>query len=248
MAGKKAHPKRQNTRRAILMSLLFLFPITLNFFSPYLFLQGAAEGILSGSTLLFGLLFLSSLFLGRSYCAWICPGAGVGDLTMTINDKKVNGKKLDWIKWIIWAIWMGFFIFLLVRAGRVTLDALYMTESGISVDAPLKYITYYGVLTLIFLPALFGGRRVFCHGFCWMSPFMIIGRKIANLLRIPSLRLAIEEPACIDCGRCDRDCPMSLPVNAMVRAIQMENTECILCGSCIDACPKDVIRYHFAGR
>ncbi len=248
MAVTKAHPHRQKTRRAILFALLLLFPVTLNFFSPYLFLQGASEGILSGSALLFGLLFLSSLFLGRSFCAWVCPGAGIQEITGTINDRRVNGKKLDWIKWVIWAIWMGFFAFLLVRAGRVTVGAFYMTETGISVDAPMKYITYYGVVALIFLPALFGGRRAFCHTICWMAPFMILGRKVANLLRIPSLRLGVDEPKCIDCAICDKNCPMSLPVNAMVRARGMENSECILCGTCIDVCPKDVIRYKVAGR
>jgi polyferredoxin len=80
-----------------------------------------------------------------------------------------------------------------------------------------------------------------------MAPFMILGRKTRNLFRWPALRLQADEEACIDCGRCTRECPMSLDLNEMVHAETMENSECILCGSCVDTCPKDVIRYTFSG-
>jgi ferredoxin-type protein NapH len=38
---------------------------------------------------------------------------------------------------------------------------------------------------------------------------------------------------------------MSLEVNQMVRAGDMEHSECILCGTCADVCPKGVIRMPF---
>jgi polyferredoxin len=76
-----------------------------------------------------------------------------------------------------------------------------------------------------------------------MAPFMILGRKLSNLLRTPALRLRAETEKCISCQRCTVACPMSLDVNAMVQARAMENSDCILCGACIDICPKDVITY-----
>ena len=47
------------------------------------------------------------------------------------------------------------------------------------------------VLMLIVLPTLLVGRRSFCHHLCWMAPFMILGRKLRNLLNTPALRLTL---------------------------------------------------------
>jgi ferredoxin len=38
---------------------------------------------------------------------------------------------------------------------------------------------------------------------------------------------------------------MSLEVNELVQAGDMENSECILCGSCVDNCPNGAIKYSF---
>jgi NAD-dependent dihydropyrimidine dehydrogenase PreA subunit len=78
-----------------------------------------------------------------------------------------------------------------------------------------------------------------------MSPFMILGRKTRNLVRLPALHLTAQTEECRNCRRCTYTCPMSLDVNAMVQSGRMENSECILCGSCVDVCATSVIRYAF---
>ena len=65
--------RRQMLRRAILFSGLLLFPVVQNYFSPYLIIDGAFQGILNGSALVFLGLFLSSLVFGRAWCGWVCP-------------------------------------------------------------------------------------------------------------------------------------------------------------------------------
>ncbi len=83
---------------------------------------------------------------------------------------------------------------------------------------------------------------------CWIGPFMIIGRKISNWLRIPSLRLKPENKKCIDCKRCNLTCIMNLDVSNLVQHGNMEDSNCILCGECIDECPKNVIHYTFCSQ
>jgi len=78
-----------------------------------------------------------------------------------------------------------------------------------------------------------------------MAPFMILGRKIRNRLRIPALYLTSAPNNCISCHRCTNECPMSLPVEIMVKENKMENTECILCGTCIDGCKSKAIEFKF---
>jgi len=80
---------------------------------------------------------------------------------------------------------------------------------------------------------------------CWMAPFLILGRKIRNSFRWASLQLTADSEQCDHCHTCTENCPMSLPVEWMVKHNKMEHTESILCGSCIDGCEFDAIKYAF---
>ncbi len=242
-------PARQRIRRALLLVSLLLFPITLYYFSPALIIQGAAEGVITGSFIVFGLMFVSSLFLGRLWCGWACPAGALQEVGQPINNKRAPRKRLDWIKWLIWIPWIGLIAVMALQAGGYrSVDAFFQIDGGLTLlqTEPPWFIVYYIIIALFLGLALAFGRRAGCHTICWMAPFMVLGRKVRNLFRWPALRLEADEEACIDCGRCTRDCPMSLEVNEMVHADTMENSGCILCGNCVDTCPKDVIHYTFS--
>ena len=246
-------PLRQRLRKAAIILMFLTFPITMNFFSPYVIIDGAMNGIINGSLVMFALMFILSLFLGRAWCGWVCPAAGMQEVFEPVNNKPVNGRKIDWIKWLIWIPWISLIVFMAVRAGGYqTINLLYHTQGGISVagspDRPIlyAYIIYYFVIALFVGLAIALGRRAGCHTICWMAPFMIIGRWIRNRFGWASLRLVADASACADCMKCTRNCPMSLDVNAMVQLEQMENNECILCGTCVDNCSKSAIRYAFS--
>ena len=225
----------------------------MNYLSPYVIIDGAANGILNGSLVMFGLMLLSSLFLGRAWCGWVCPGGGMQEIVEPVNRGGVNGRKLDWIKWLIWIPWLTLIVLMAIRAGGYrTVDLLYHTQGGISVagapDRPIfiSYIIYYFVIALFVGLAVVVGRRAGCHIICWMAPFMMIGCWLRNRFGWPSLRLKADPSACASCKTCTGNCPMSLDVNGMVQAGKMENAECILCGTCADNCTKKVIRYSFS--
>jgi ferredoxin-type protein NapH len=249
-------PMRQRIRRALVIVAFLSFPITMNFLSPYVISDGASSGLVNGSLVMFGLFFIASLFIGRLWCGWVCPGGGMQEMVEPINNRPVNGKKIDWIKWLIWIPWVSVIVVMVVRAGGYrAVDLLLDTKNGISVagtpDRPIlfAYIIYYVVIGLFVGLAVFVGRRAGCHTICWMAPFMMIGRWIRNRFSWPSLRLVADAAACSDCKICSKNCPMSLDVNGMVQIGKMEDAECILCGTCVDNCTKHAIRYSFsAGR
>ena len=245
--SRRRYPKRQNTRRAVILFMFLLFPVLLNYLSPYVIIDGAFRGIVNGSLIVFAVMFLLSLFTGRLWCAWVCPAAGMMEACFLANNKPVRGGRLNWIKWGIWIVWVGVIIFAVISAGGYTrIDVFHLTDNIVSVDEPSKYFIYYIVVFTIFLLSLTAGRRAFCHYGCWMAPFMILGRKVRNAVNTPALRLVVEPDQCISCGKCTNACPMSLDVKAMVTKGSLENAECILCGSCVDACPKQVIHYEFS--
>ncbi len=247
MAAIKQLPTRQRVRKALLLVSLLVFPLTLYYFSPVLIIQGAAEGILTGSAIVFGLMFLSSLFVGRLWCGWACPAGALQEFAEPINRKPTPGGKFNWIKWAIWVPWIVLIAVMAVQAGGYRMvDPLYQLEGGVTVAQPYWTMIYYIVVAVFLGLALIFGRRAGCHTICWMAPFMIIGRWIRNRVKWPSLRLVAEPAACSNCQTCTRNCPMSLDVNGMVQKAEMENGECILCGNCVDGCPKGAIHFSFS--
>ena len=237
---------RINKARKIIQLFFFItFPITLNYLSPYLIVQGSFEGVLSGSALIFAGLFISALFFGRSFCSWVCPAGALQDACAGIVNKPVS-KRQNIIKYIIWVVWLGAIAAGFISAGGVKeVNIVYMTDGGISVNESSRYMIYLPIVFLLAVPALIFGRRSPCHSFCWMAPFMVLGTKLKELLRLPARRLTAQNNQCTSCKGCNRVCPMSLPVHDMVKKKQMFNTECILCGQCQDACPKKVLKVGF---
>ncbi len=237
--------KLSKIRKTVQLFFFITFPITLNYLSPYLIVQGSFEGIVSGSALVFLGLFVSALFFGRSFCSWVCPAGALQDACAGIVNKRVS-KRQNNLKYIIWAVWMGAIIAGFISAGGIKgVNMIYMTDGGISVNEPSRYFIYLPIVFLMAVPALIFGRRSPCHSFCWMAPFMVLGTKLKELLRLPARRLTAESAKCISCKGCDKVCPMSLNVNDMVKENKMFHTECILCGQCQDACPKEVLKVGF---
>jgi len=246
-------PTRQRIRKALIIITFLSFPITMNFFSPYVIVDASSQGIVNGSLVMFGLMFCASLFLGRAWCGWVCPAGGMQEIVEPVNNQPVNAKKIDWIKWSIWIPWVSLLVGLVIRAGGYhSVDLLLDTQNGISVAGSLErpifiaYIIYYLVIALFLGLAIFAGRRAGCHTICWMAPFMILGRWLRNRFAWPSLRLVANSAECADCKKCATGCPMSLDVNAIVQIENMERAECILCGTCVDNCSKQAIRYAFS--
>jgi ferredoxin-type protein NapH len=235
---------RQAFRGAMTIFMFALFPLIYYYFSPYLVIMGAAEGIVAGSLLVFPLLFLTSLFLGRAF--WDCPAGATQELCAKVRNTSFKNGKRNWIKYVIWVPWLSIIIVMFLQAGTImTIDPLYQTYFGISITGAESAIMFLAIAGLVAVIALATGRRGACHTICWMAPFLIIGRKIRNTVNWPALQLEADSSKCINCKACTRNCSMSLDVNKMVQKQSMENAECILCGRCVDVCPKGVIKYTF---
>ena len=237
--------KRQSLRRGLLLVSLLLFPVTLNFLSPYLIVVGASQGVVTGSFLAFAAMFVSAFLVGRGFCGWVCPGGGLQDACVPVNGHRVDGRG-DWLKYAIWLLWLLGIAGAAAYAGGLTrISPLFMTESGVSIDAPERFVIYYGVLFIFVELSFVFGRRAGCHYICWMAPFMVVGKKLRDAVRIPTLHLRASTANCGSCGACTRGCPMSVDVRGLVLSGRMETPECILCGECVDGCPRGAIHYSF---
>jgi len=229
---------KQKIRKGILTYSALLFPITFFFMSPYVIIMSASNGIINGSALFFGSLLLFSIVGSRLFCGWLCPGGAIQEQAAHSNSKSWNSKWKNRSKYIIWFFWLSFVLFLWIKNSPLDVNFLNM----FSLDSHI-FVIYIIVVTLIYVFALSTGKRGMCHSLCWMAPFMIIGEKCADFLHIPRFRLKAENQNCISCGRCNKQCPMSLDVTKMVKTNQMDSNECISCLECVDICPKQVIKF-----
>lgn len=244
---RKRRRKVIKARYMLLAVSLLAFPVTLNYMSPVLPLQGATERVISGSLMLFAALFSAAPFLGRLWCGWACPGGALQDLVASVNGRR-PAQKADYVKYAIWVLWFGTIAFLFIRGtGPVRSNFLYMTEKGVSVDEPFKFIIYFFVSALLLIIALAVGKRGACHSVCWMAPFMICGMELGHKAGIPSLHVAIDEANCAKCGLCEKKCPMSLDPVAQALSNKAP-LECINCGECVRTCRRGALSFSFGKR
>lgn len=241
---------RQRIRKLLIIISLLLFPVTLYYFSPALIINAGLHGIINGSFIVFLFLFLFSVPFGRLFCAYFCPAGGLQECAFIVNEKVPKQGWRNGVKFIIWGIWLTVVVFCYFSGGKiVAVDFFFETENGISVSDIQSYIIYYGIIFLIFIPAILFGKRVFCHYFCWMAPFMILGTKLRKVLHLPGIHIKISDrDECISCGRCSKVCPMGIDVISETRNKIIGNPECIQCGACIDNCPKNVLTYGMLER
>ena len=194
---------RQSLRAGFLFVSFFLAPATFYYVSPVVPTFGAFQGVIPGAMLLFGTQFLSAFLLGRVWCGWVCPAGGLQESCFRARDRRVAGGRWNWLKFFIWVPWLGTLGFALARSGSIRVDPFFMTTAGFSGASLPGMIAYVGLIGLIIaLPALAIGRRAFCHYICHMAPFMIAGRAVGRLLRVPALHMKPDAGKCGKCGKC----------------------------------------------
>lgn len=246
---KKNASSRQTLRKWILILSFLLVPVTIFYISPIILMMGAAEGIASGSMILFILLFVLSFFVARLWCGWLCPMGAWQEICSPLIKHTIQRRWLNYIKYGVTVLWLGVLAQSIIAAGGIrSIDPFYGTVNGISISSLQVLIMVAFIFAAIVITAFLAGRRGFCNVLCPMAVIMIAGRKIRNLVRWPALGLTADPARCIDCKKCSAACPMGLDVNGMVRNGEMENADCILCASCADACPQGAITYGFTGK
>ena len=236
---------RQRIRRFTLLASFLLFPITIFYFSPVLVIEGALGGVVVASTLVFASQFLLALVLRRAFCGWACAAGALQELEADAVGKPSRPAWLKYVKYVIWVPWLISIAACAWIAGGFTMvDPLAGIPGGVSMNNPLGLPIYFGIVALFFIPNVFLGRRAMCHCICWMAPFMVLGAKLGAAVRLPQLRIEAVSDGCVICGKCERACPMSLPVEKLLQegTITITDAECIQCAACADACPKDVLK------
>lgn len=241
--------KLQRFRKFTLIFSMLLFPLTIWYFSPYLIIHAALEHVINGSFIVFTLMFIFGMFFGRLWCSFFCPTGGMSECFCEFSDKAPKQGWRNYIKYGIWILWLsGIIVCHVLGKGDYKVDPFYMTDHGISISNIYSYVIYYGIVILFLIPAVVHGKRANCHYICWMAPFMILGYRFGRLLHLPQFKIKAKTSDCTGCGKCSRNCPMSLDVKKLSEDGFVKSAECINCGACISACSNNVLKYCVTNR
>lgn len=236
----------QKIRKPIVITTAFLFHSLLIFhllFSPVIIILASNRGIINASFFSFVLIFLLSLFFGRAYCAWFCPGCGVQEIVGVMIKKKAKYTKARYIKYVIFIVWVTVIIMGYLVRGFTKIDLSYGMEN---IPFERKLLLTLGAGLIIVPLALILGRFASCKYICWQAPFMILGKKIRDRLSLPGLRIKTNPANCKKCNACTLKCPMDIQVMKKVQNGEIVDDECILCGNCIDACKSKALFYSIS--
>jgi ferredoxin-type protein NapH len=233
--------KRQRIRKALLLIALLLFQVKILhlFMSPVVPVFAARAGVVSGSLVVYGVLFLSSLILGRAFCGWFCPGAAMQEILSLVRSPAKAGRA-DRIKYGICGGWSLLVLVAAIRAGGFHgLDFSFGTQHGGILQEFLMRTGHFIVIGALGAAL---GAWASCRYVCWIAPFLMFGNRIRTLMRIPGLRVAMSSETCSGCEACRDACPMRVDVDPLVPGL-IRSGDCILCGNCVDACPSGSVQF-----
>jgi polyferredoxin len=180
--------------------------------------------------------FLLALLFGPVFCGWICPFGTfqewIGGIGRKIFGRRFNGfmpQKFDrWLRYLRYVV-LAWVLYMTIMTGTLFFEAWDPYFTLFNLWSSEVAISGYVVLGLVLVGSLFV-ERPFCKYAC---PYgAVLG--VFNLFRI--FRIKRNAPTCIDCGACDRSCPMNIVVSA---EDAVRDHQCISCMKCTSeqACP-----------
>ncbi len=98
--------------------------------------MGAAEGIATGSMILFVLLFISSLVVSRLWCGWLCPMGAWQEICSPVMKHTVQEGWRNCVKYGVTFLWLALLAYLFISAGGIrSVDPFYNTQNGLSITS-----------------------------------------------------------------------------------------------------------------
>lgn len=200
-----------------------------------------------------GFCMLIGAFMGRVVCGWLCPFGFIQDLLNKIPFKKKVQRfpgdqilrKLKYIILLVFVVLMPLFCVDLLGQGTPYFCKWICPAGTLEGGIPLVLLndTLKGIIgwlytwkmfLLIFIIVLsIVIYRPFCKYICPLGAIYSVFNPIAIV------RYKIDRDICVDCGACEKICPMQVnPVK------NIDSLECIRCGKCEHICPTGAIYMH----
>ncbi len=168
---------------------------------------------------------------GRGFCGWACWTAAVLDWLPIRRQGRIP-PRLRHLRWLVLAISV------FMPLGLVYLWKFDVRESYLGRQELQWMMASNAVYYLLAIPLgfLLKDRRAFCKILCPVSLVMKLQTRVSLRTIEPT------ENACINCGTCNKACPMDVDVMSSIKAgMKVRDSECVLCRDCTLVCPVGAI-------
>ena len=191
----------------------------------------------AGLFLLIAFLAMSWL-LRKSFCSWLWPVGTLSEYLWRLG-RQTFGRtfplphRLDVVlrslKYLLLAIFLYAVAVMPAASIRAFLEGPYGALEDVHM---LNFFRFLGLTGAIVL-ALLIFASVFIQNF-WCRYLCPYGALLGLSALASPVRIRRVESRCIDCGKCTRTCPSSLPVD---RLVTIQSAECTGCLECVAVCP-----------
>lgn len=197
------------------------------------------QKIFSGTFIVLVITLLIALIFRRSFCGLICPFGALQEFFGLLGKKifkqrftvpRIIDKPLRYLKYIILIITL-YFAWKTANLWVNPYDP--WAAYGHITEGVESLIEEYLIASIILIITIIGSLlydRFFCKYLCPMGAFYGIVSKLS-----PS-KIVRNEDTCINCGLCNKNCPVNIKVSEQK---EIKSSECINCQSCILSCPQN---------
>jgi polyferredoxin len=185
--------------------------------------------------------FLAMAFLLRkAFCSWLCPVGTLSEYLWRIG-RKLFRRNFQLPRWLDLPLrslkyaLLAFFVFAISNMSAGAIEQFMHSPYGAIADVRmLNFFRYLGETAAVVLGAMALASLLVQNFWCrYLCPYgALLG--IASLFS--PLRIRRSEPDCIDCAKCAKACPSSLPVDKL---ITIKSAECTGCLECVAVCPAE---------
>jgi polyferredoxin len=187
---------------------------------------------------------LSSLFLRRGFCSWLCPVGTLSESLWRLGD--MVGLTLTPYRWLDVALrsfkYVILLFFLYVVLGMSSKSLVYFISGDYNRVSDIKMLDFFlspsrytlsviGILGLLSIVLKYFWCRYLC-------PY---GALLGIISFLSPVKIRRNAESCIDCNKCNKACPSYLPV---ATSLKIKSVECLACQQCVAACPvRDCLQF-----
>lgn len=192
---------------------------------------------------LFTAFLLISFLLRKAFCSWLCPVGTLSEYLWKLG-RYTFRRNFALPRWLdialrgIKYLLLAFFAYAVASMSATAIAGFLADPYGLIVDVRmLNFFRFLGGTAAFVLLGLMVAS-IFVQNF-WCRYLCPYGALLGLVSMLSPLRIRRQESTCIDCAKCAKACPSSLPVDKLV---QIRSAECTGCLECVAVCPaKDTL-------
>ena len=206
--------------------------------SKYFLFTGQVPRVHAAGFFLFVSFLLISFVFRKSFCSWLCPVGTVSEYLWkfgryTFRRNFQLPRRADIALRSLKYILLSFFVYAVASMSVGVIAQFLGSSYALVVDVRMLNFFRYPGGTTAFVALGLVIASIFVQNF-WCRYLCPYGAFLGLASLFSPARITRNLGTCIDCAKCAKACPSTLPVNKLV---QIRSAECTGCLECVAVCP-----------